>query len=271
MGMDMNTGHDVAHSKLNSTGHYSFIMAPSTPTYIAVSFRYNNHSCYSSEIVTSLILTSDKVLNLEVSVVMWIGTVVNVDGMPLGSVTISGNSLGEDKYGHTVVNSLKDIVTDAAGRFSVYAMDLNAYSMVFTSPIESGLKKHYMTKTISSLTINSIEHQTVVLTTGVLLSGIVIFPNGLVRDDATVSGVDRLTGLEVAKSSVDITGHYMLIIEPSISTFIQVSFNYNSYSSTGSNTIACLTMTSDKVLNLVIPGVMSNGEVVSDDEFNWDE
>jgi hypothetical protein len=150
-------------------------------------------------------------------------------------------------------------------------MDLNAYSMVFTSPIESGLKKHYMTKTISSLTINSIEHQTVVLTTGVLLSGIVIFPNGLVRDDATVSGVDRLTGLEVAKSSVDITGHYMLIIEPSISTFIQVSFNYNSYSSTGSNTIACLTMTSDKVLNLVIPGVMSNGEVVSDDEFNWDE
>jgi hypothetical protein len=181
-------------------------------------------------------------------------------------VTISGNSFGEDKYGHAAFNSLKDVVTNAAGRFSVYAMGLNAYTMVFTPPTSGS---HYMTKSIINLTINSTGDQIVVLQDGVLLSGIVTFPNGLVRDDATVIGIESFTGLEVAQSRVDTTGHYKLTIEPSILTSISVSYNYNNHSS--SNKVACLTMTSNKVLNLVIPGVMSNGLVVRDDGFLWDE
>jgi hypothetical protein len=80
--------------------------------------------------------------------------VVNGDGAPMGSVTISGS--GTDQDGNR--DTINRVVTNAAGVFSVFVLGVNPYRMSFTPPSGST----YPTNN-RSVIIDSSKHQTIVL------------------------------------------------------------------------------------------------------------
>jgi hypothetical protein len=158
----MSTGSLVASGNVDATGFYSLSSIPlSTAVYINVSFQ-NYFFYYSTgydrnngtKTATSLTLTSDKTLNLVTPGSMWSGTVVNVNGAPVGSVHINGYYF--DLYSYSNFS----VVTSATGDFSVHVLGLNPYSVTFIPPYGSPLLKQ-----TRYFTINSTSHQTIVLQT----------------------------------------------------------------------------------------------------------
>jgi hypothetical protein len=177
-GFELSTGSKVADVQANATGYYSLAIAPSSPTLIRVSLDYRssyqtvtNYESY--QIVTDLTLTSDKILDLVTPGSMWNGTVVDVNGAPVSSVAISGDSAAYVGYDlefnlfHGRYNAVESatgsgfrVVTSATGEFSVHVSELNSYNVIFAPPTGSPLP---IQRRI--LTINPTNHQTIVLQT----------------------------------------------------------------------------------------------------------
>jgi hypothetical protein len=169
-------------SRLNGSGHYTLVPPNATSIYVSVFFYYNGYDCDSEETVasvTGLTGSNSMVLNLVVpGLVIWNGTVVNVNDTPVSSsLTIRGHSRGGEEfnhidptYGQYAFNGIRNIKTNAKGMFSVFVMtDLNPFRMDFTPPNTS----NYLKKTYTNLIINSTSHETiVVLLIGSRLEGI---------------------------------------------------------------------------------------------------
>jgi hypothetical protein len=164
-------------SRLNGSGHYSLVLPNATSIYVSVFFYYNGHDCDGEETVALVTLTGPRVLNLIVpGLVIWNGTVVNVNGTPVSGLTIRGHSTGfhiDPIYGQYAYNGIRNIKTNAKGMFSVFVItDLNPFRMDFMPSNTS----NYLPKTYTKLIINSTSYEiVVVLLTGSRLEGNYIY------------------------------------------------------------------------------------------------
>jgi hypothetical protein len=251
----------------NATGYYS-LFVPSSPILILVSI--DGGDGYVGKIVAKSTFTSDKILDFVIPSSMWNGTVVDVNGAPVSSLVIYGRSEMDlvftyRNFDYNLPSGAFYDETSATGEFSFLVSGLNSYNLVFIPPTGS----HYLQQTFNSLMIDITKFQTVVLSTGVLLSGKVIIPSGLVssRLSVYVTGIELSTGSKVADVQANATGYYSLAIAPSSPTLIRVSLDYSSSYQTATNyesyhIVTDLTLTSDKILDLITPGSMWNGTVV---------
>jgi hypothetical protein len=266
-GYEVSTGSQLAFSRVNSTGYYSLPVALSTAVIITVYFDYRNYrnpnggSSFGYKDVTSLNLTTDKILNIVIPGGMYNGTVVDVNGLPVGSVTIEGSSYDKDNPNRYF---FKNVMTSETGTFSVFLLESIPYNISFIPPTG----ERYIPKYLSSLTIDTEKLQTVTLSTGVILSGKVIipYPTGVESSSLVVYGKEPSTFSTVSEVRANATGYYSLVIAPNSPTLIVVElrFYWNSNDMYGFifKTVANVTLASDKTLNLVAPGSMWNGTVV---------
>jgi hypothetical protein len=150
----------VADFQADATGYYSLVIAPNSPTLIALEFEFegmsNNNYGFMLKTVASLTLKSDKTLDLVTPGSMWSGTVVDANGAPVDSVTMYGiNRSNLEYFGF-------DVVTSAMGEFSVLVSESDPYNVTFTPPTGSVLPIQSRV-----LTFNPTSPQTIVLQTTV--------------------------------------------------------------------------------------------------------
>lgn len=90
-----------------------------------------------------------------------------------------------------------------------------------------------------------------------------ILPSGFVPDRMIVSSTETKTGAQGTNYvTVDNNGQYSLFIATLTTVYFTVSIWYGGCSAIGS--VGMLAVTSDKVLNLEVPGAMWNGRVVDE-------
>jgi hypothetical protein len=150
-GYEVSTGSLLASFRVNGTGYYSLPIAPSTAVSIRVDFsdtRFGGYG-YGTKTVTSLTLTTDKILNIVIPGGIYNGTVVDVNGAPVGSVTIQGR--GQDKeYKNRYF--FQNVMTSETGTFSVFLLGLIPYYISFTPPAGARYSKKSLSNAIIDTT-----------------------------------------------------------------------------------------------------------------------
>jgi hypothetical protein len=159
----------VADFQADATGYYSLVIAPNSPTLIIIELQFdgmfNNMYGFMFKTVTSETLSSDKILYLVTPGSMWSGTVVDANGAPVDSVTISGLSADVGYNLNNIFRSKTEyfgfnVVTSATGEFSVLVSELDLYNVTFTPPTGSVLPIQSR-----DLTFKPTSQQTIVLQT----------------------------------------------------------------------------------------------------------
>lgn len=265
--MELSEGYyDRSEANL-TTGNYSLKMPLSTSVKVTASYEYDRGRGNKSVIFSSL--TSDKIPDIVISGGMWNGKVVNVDGAPLQGISIRAESVQNRFLTSNDVSSS----TGVDGTFSVFCTEENPYNIILRPPYGDS---NYLKTTINYVPIDTTKEATYVLSVAVIVSGKITFPTGLVPRFMRVSSYDDSNGVTPPLSKrnepvfandgvVNVTtGNYSLKIPGSTNVTISVYVNYDGGS--GSIAVGNLTITSDKVLNLTIPGGMWSGTVVNTDD-----
>lgn len=181
--------------------------------------------------------------------------VKNSAGVHLEGVRINGSN----NLNRRVQSDNPEGVTSADGTFSIFCTELSPYSVSITPP--SGLC--YLAMRKSNLIIDTTNEETYILSTAVYLSGQVSIPSGLGR-----LPYFRIASYEMSTDSLSgyarMGGSYRFLGVP-LSTAVRITTSFNYDGGSGNTSIVDLTVTSDSVQNLMIPGGMWNSSVVNVD------